>query len=49
LGDEDSVEGFIKEVYTNYNKEEYLILETGMEIRLDKIIKVGPYLKHSFH
>ncbi len=33
----------IKDIYTSKNKEEFLVLENNLEIRLDNIIKVGDY------
>jgi Rho-binding antiterminator len=38
----------IKDIYTAKSKEEFLVLSSGQEIRLDRIIQAGQYLPPDF-
>lgn len=41
-GSASSVEGLIADIYTREDKREFLRLDGGMEIRLDRIVDVAP-------
>jgi transcriptional antiterminator Rof (Rho-off) len=42
VGEEASAEGLIADIYTREDKKEFLRLDTGEEIRLDRILDVAP-------
>jgi transcriptional antiterminator Rof (Rho-off) len=42
LAGEDAAEGLIADIYTAADKQEFLRLDNGAEIRLDRILDVAP-------
>lgn len=48
-GEKTKIESIIKDVFITKTKEEFLVDRNGNTIRLDKLIKAGPYSSSRFN